>query len=111
MVAGVSAPFDELTAGRRAWIARAGLTELATTVGRPGHAAVAARPDLLARLDQHAAAIRESLGGTLLDPVALAGYAAAIRDAARESGDTLDDWSAPTWPMLRLLAVCTLTHC
>ena len=108
MVASVSAPFDELTAGRRAWIARAGLSELAAVVGRPGLQAVAERPDLLARVDQHAAAIRESLGGTLLDPVALAGYAAAIRDAAGDAGDRLDDWSHPTWAMLRLLAVCTL---
>jgi hypothetical protein len=104
----VSAPFDELTAGRRAWIARAGLAELAATIGGPGRAAVAARPDLLARVDQHAAAIRDSLGGALLDPVALAGYSAAIRDAARDAGDPLDDWSCPTWAMLRLLAVCCL---
>jgi uncharacterized protein DUF6401 len=69
---------------------------------------VSTRPDLLARVDQHAAAIRESLGGTLLDPVALAGYAAAIRDAARDAGETLDDWSRPTWAMLRLLAACSL---
>jgi hypothetical protein len=103
----VSAPF-EVSAGRRAWIARAGLTELALTVGRPGREAVAARPDLLARVDQHAAAIRESLGGTVLDPVALAGYSAAIRDAAREAGDTLEDWSCPSWAMVRLLAVCGL---
>ncbi|GAA4249003.1 hypothetical protein GCM10022255_031270 [Dactylosporangium darangshiense] len=108
MVASVSAPFDELTAGRRAWIARAGLSELASTIGRPGRAAVAARPDLLARVDQHAAAIRESLGGSLLDPVALAGYSAAIRDAARDAGDPLDEWSSPSWAMLRLLAVCSL---
>lgn len=108
MVAGVSAPFDELTSGRRAWIARAGLSELATVIGRPGGAAIAARPDLLARVDQHAAAIRDSLGGALLDPVALAGYAAAIRDAAREAGDPLEDWSRPSWAMLRLLAVCSL---
>lgn len=113
----MSAPFDELTAGRRAWIARAGLSELAATIGRSGRQAVAARPDLLARVDQHAAAIRESLGGTPsdpgaptgpVDPVALAGYAAAIRDAAREAGDPLDDWSSPTWAMMRLLAVCSL---
>ncbi|GAB3864894.1 hypothetical protein GCM10027610_114030 [Dactylosporangium cerinum] len=108
MVANVSAPFDELTSGRRAWIARAGLAELASAIGRPGRVAVSTRPDLLARVDQHAAAIRESLGGTLLDPVALAGYAAAIRDAARDAGETLDDWSRPTWAMLRLLAVCSL---
>jgi len=117
MVADVSAPFDELTAGRRAWIARAGLSELASAIGRPGRQAVAARPDLVARVDQHAAAIRESLGGTRsgpgalagsIDTVALAGYAAAIRDAARDAGDPLEDWSRPTWAMLRLLAVCSL---
>jgi hypothetical protein len=104
----VSAPFDALTAGRRAWLARAGLAELANAIGRPGWAAVDARPDLLARVDQHAAAIRESLSGALLDPVALAGYAAAIRDAARDAGDPLEDWSQPSWAMLRLLAVCSL---
>lgn len=102
----MSAPFDELAAGRRAFIARASLSELATILGRPGRAATNCRPDLVALVDQHAAAIREALGGHRIDPVALAGYAAAIRDAARRDGDQLNDWSAPSWTMLRLLAVC-----
>jgi hypothetical protein len=108
-VACVSAPFDELTAGRRAFIARASLIELSTTVGRLGRAATIARPDLLAQVDQHAAAIREALGGAESDPVALAGYAAAIRDTAREDGDPLDTWTQPSWAMLRLLAICDLS--
>jgi hypothetical protein len=105
----VSAPFDELTASRRAFIARASLTELATVVGRPGRAATGSRPDLLAQVDQHSAAIREALGGREVDPVALAGYAQAIRDTARDTGDRLDDWARPSWTMLRLLAICQLT--
>jgi hypothetical protein len=105
----VSAPFDELEAGRRAFIARASLTELATVLGRPGQAATGRRPDLVAQVDQHAAAIREALGGPRIDPVALAGYAAAIRDAARRDGEQLNDWSTPSWTMLRLLAVCQVT--
>jgi uncharacterized protein DUF6401 len=106
----VSAPFDDLTAGRRAFIARAGLRELATSVGRPGQQAITTRPDLLARVDQHAAAVSEALGGSVADPVALAGYAAAIRDTAHEAGDQLDHWDRPSWALLRLLAVCGLTQ-
>ena len=104
----MSAPFDELTASRRAFIARSSLIELVTTVGRPGAAALAGRPDLLAQVDQHAAAIREALGGHDIDMVTLAGYAAAIRDTARADGDPLDSWDRPSWALLRLLAVCQL---
>jgi hypothetical protein len=104
----VSAPFDELTASRRAFIARASLTELDAVLGRPGRAAAADRPEIVSQVDQHAAAIRDALGGRSLDPVALAGYAAAILDLARTSGDRLGEWSQPTWAMVRLLAVCQL---
>ena len=106
----MGAPFDELTAGRRAFVARASLSELGTLVGRPGRAALAARPHLVARIDQHVAAIRDALGNQLVEPVALAGYAAALRDAARATGDTLETWDAPSWMMLRLLAVCVLSR-
>jgi hypothetical protein len=105
----MGAPFDELTAGRRAFVARASLSELTALVGQPGRVAVAARADLLAQVDQHVAAIRDALGNQLVEPVALAGYAAALRDAARFTGDTLETWDAPTWMMVRLLAVCVLS--
>jgi hypothetical protein len=105
----MGAPFDELTAGRRAFVARASLSELATLLGRPGRAALSTRPDLVAQIDQHVAAIRDALGNQLVEPVALAGYAAALRDAARVTGDTLESWDTPTWMMLRLLAVCVLS--
>jgi ABC-type Fe3+-hydroxamate transport system substrate-binding protein len=105
----MGAPFDELTAGRRAFVARASLSELAILLGRPGRAALAARPDLVAQIDQHVAAIRDALGN-LVEPVALAGYAAALRDAARVAGDTLETWGSPSWMMLRLLAVCVLSN-
>jgi len=116
MVARVSAPFDELITQRRAWIARASLAELVTVVGRPGLTVAADRPQLLAQVDQHAAAVRESLGygDGPIDEVALAGYATAIRDAALASGCTLDplqqDWVHPSWELLRLLAICSLVH-
>lgn len=116
MVAQVDAPNDELTAQRRAWIARANLAELITVVGRPGLAAAADRPELLARVDQHSAAVREVLGygDGPIDVVALAGYASAIRDSAVEAGLGLDplqqDWARPPWPILRLLAVCALVR-
>ncbi|GAA4168596.1 hypothetical protein GCM10022251_59720 [Phytohabitans flavus] len=85
--------------------------------GAAGLEAAARHPGLLATLDQHAAAIRDSLLGDLrpLTPVHLAGYAEGVRDAAAEHGWRLPagriDWSArPDWVLTRLLAVCYLAH-
>ncbi|SCL33236.1 hypothetical protein GA0070616_4670 [Micromonospora nigra] len=96
--------------------ARSSLTALATSVGAGGLAAAAVRPELLALVDQHAAAVRDSLGGDRrpLCAAALAGYAKGVRDAAAEHGWPLPtdavDWSAPDWVAVRLLAVCALAR-
>lgn len=110
--------------------ARSVLASLMTSVGSAGLAAAARDPGLLALVDQHAAAVRDSLCGStdpagdarqefLVDrppvhPVALAGYAEGVRDAATEHGWQPPagpvDWSEPDWVLVRLLAVCALAH-
>ncbi|WP_405095382.1 DUF6401 family natural product biosynthesis protein [Micromonospora sp. NBC_01412] len=92
------------------------LARLTVAIGTAGLAAAAARPGLLAEIDQHAAAVRDSLGGDRrpLSPAALAGYAEGVRDAAREHGwqppTRSTDWSEADWPLARLLAVCALAR-
>lgn len=87
-----------------------------TSVGSAGLEAVARRPGLLAVVDQHAAAVRDSLFGDLrpLTAVTLAGYAEGVRDAAVERGWRPPphpvDWSAADWVLTRLLAVCDLAR-
>lgn len=97
--------------------ARAVLTALMASVGATGLPAAAHHPALLARVDQHAAAVRDSLWGDLrpLSPLALARYAQGVRDAAVEQGWTPPtaaiDWSDPAdWVLTRLLAVCALAR-
>ena len=95
--------------------ARTTLAMLSASIGTGGLAAAAARPGLLAEVDQHAAAVRESLDGDRrpLSAAALAGYAEGVRAAALEHGwqpPTAVDWSAPDWLLTRLLAVCALTR-
>ncbi|MDG4830209.1 DUF6401 family natural product biosynthesis protein [Solwaraspora sp. WMMD1047] len=105
--------------------ARSVLTSLMESVGTAGLAAAADRPSLLAEIDQHAAAVRDSLAaaGSVVHDAALAGYAEGVREAAgshgwqppttrEHDGSTLDgstvDWSAPDWVLARLVAVCAL---
>ncbi|TDC50659.1 hypothetical protein E1258_26285 [Micromonospora sp. KC207] len=96
--------------------ASAALAVLAVSIGTAGLAAAATRPGLLAEIDQHAAAVRDSLGGDRrpLTAAALAGYAEGVRDAAREHGwqppTRSADWSASDWLLTRLLAVCALAR-
>ncbi|WP_433532465.1 DUF6401 family natural product biosynthesis protein [Micromonospora sp. CA-263727] len=95
--------------------ARTTLVTLATAVGLDGLAAASAEPGLLAAVDQHAAAVRESLHGDQrpLTAAALAGYAEGLRSAARDHGWSPPtgplDWSEADWVLVRLLAVCALT--
>ncbi|WP_428966650.1 DUF6401 family natural product biosynthesis protein [Micromonospora fluostatini] len=109
-------PNDRVSAGTAAGSARCTLAELDTSVGTAGLAEATTRPGLLALVDQHAAAVRDSLGGDRrpLTPAALAGYAEGLRAAALEQGWTPPtgppDWSAPDWLLTRLLAVCVLAH-
>ncbi|MEV4711048.1 DUF6401 family natural product biosynthesis protein [Micromonospora sp. NPDC049374] len=93
---------------------RSSLVTLANAVGLDGLAAASARPGLLAAVDQHAAAVRDSLRGDRrpLTAAALAGYADGVRAAAEEYGwqpATPIDWAEADWVLLRLLAVCALT--
>ncbi len=97
--------------------AREHLVQLICRFGRGGLAAAAARPWLLAAVDQHRAAIRDTLGdGWRLPSVAaLAGYAAGLRDRGVEHlwsvPDTKEfDWTFADWPVVRMLAVCSLAR-
>ncbi len=74
-------------------------------------------PGLLAAVDQHAAQVRDSLADRRgrLHPITLAAYADGVADAATERGWSMDelsepDWSAASWPSVRLLALCVLAE-
>ena len=109
-------PYNRVTTRSAVGSARSALTVLTASVGTAGLAAAAARPGLLAMVDQHAAAVRDSLGGDRrpLTVAALAGYAQGVRAAALEHGwqppVDLTDWSEPGWLLTRLLAVCALAR-
>lgn len=103
----------DLTAARNA---RAALSTLMDVIGEPGLAVASVAPGLLAAVDQHAAAVRDSLYGDLrpLTAVTLAGYAHGIQEAAQEHGWLAPtgpvDWTRADWVLTRLLAVCALTR-
>ena len=109
-------PFPPAAPRPTALSARSVLTALMASVGTTGLPAAARQPALLALLDQHAAAVRDSLWGDLqpLSPLALARYAEGVRDAAAEHGWTAPtapiDWSDADWVLTRLLAVCALAR-
>jgi hypothetical protein len=96
--------------------AHASIAELNAAVGATGLAAVADAPGLLAAIDQHAAAIRDSLSADErpLTAIVLAAYAEGVRDAAFRHGweppAGAVDWSTPDWVLYRLLAVCALAR-
>lgn len=96
--------------------AQSTLTGLMTSIGDTGLPAAALLPGLLAAVDQHAAAVRDSLGGDRrpMTAVTLAGYARGLRDAAHQHGweapRTPIQWSTADWVLTRLLAVCTLAR-
>jgi hypothetical protein len=97
--------------------ARSAIRGMMSAFGASGLDAAARHPGLLAAIDQHAAAIRDSLMGDLrpITPVHLAAYAEGVRGAAAEHGWHLPegpiDWSTGAdWVLTRLLAVCHLAH-
>ncbi|MTK02953.1 DUF6401 family natural product biosynthesis protein [Micromonospora sp. CP22] len=96
------------------WV-RSSLVTLTNAVGLDGLAAARVRPGLLAAVDQHAAAVRDSLRGDRrpLTAAALAGYADGMCAAAEEHGwrpaEAPIDWAEADWVLLRLLAICALT--
>jgi hypothetical protein len=90
-------------------MARVGVDGLLAAMGSPG---------LMAAVDQHAAAVRQSLAGSRLaiSAVSLAGYGSSVAAASRMGRELPDpetmDWSNASWFQLRLMAVCSLaiTH-
>lgn len=98
------------------------LDEIMARVGVDGITAAYANAGLLAAVDQHAAAVRESLrgAGRGIDAPALAAYGRSIAAAARRAGRFLPDpggahvaamdWLAAEWHLLRLVAVCMLAE-
>ncbi|ASW54567.1 DUF6401 family natural product biosynthesis protein [Plantactinospora sp. KBS50] len=97
------------------------LAALLSSFGAAGLVAAGTRPGLLAAVDQHAAAVRDGIGGAPADPAAgpptptlLAAYADGVRTAAAEHGWRPPagpvNWSDPDWVLLRLLAVCALAR-
>lgn len=110
-MSGLFSAVADITAARAA---RAALVSMTTSIGESGLAAAAVAPGLLAAVDQHAAAVRDSLFGDRrpLSDVTLAGYAHGIREAAAEHGWRMPagtvDWLLADWVLIRLLAVCAL---
>ncbi len=98
------------------WAAQLALSQLARRVATTGLVAMRARPALLARVDQHAAATRDALTDVSgrVGAVGLAAYADGVCDTAALRGWQVPasveyaDWSDPAWPLVRLLAVCVL---
>jgi hypothetical protein len=112
-MSGLFSAVSDLAVARNARVA---LTALMSSLGEAGLAVASAAPGLLAAVDQHAAAVRDSLCGDRrpLTEVALAGYAHGIREAAQEHGWPTPvgpvDWTRADWVQTRLLAVCALAR-
>ncbi|WP_432829886.1 DUF6401 family natural product biosynthesis protein [Dactylosporangium sp. CA-092794] len=95
--------------------ARFYLDQVMAMVGVDGLVAALAQPFLLAQVDQHAAAVRESLvaAGKAIDSISLAGYARSVIAVHQRHGRPLPtpdsvDWKNADWTVLRLVAVCHL---
>jgi len=97
--------------------AREYLDRIMAMVGVDGLVEALSSPGLLALVDQHAAAVRDSLGDPEAGPNAtsLAGYATGLRDALIDSDWQLApldevDWRQADWPTLRLTAICGIAR-
>jgi hypothetical protein len=94
---------------------RSVLAGLLASIGSTGLAATAELPGLLAAVDQHAAAIRDSIAATgrRITPHTLAGYMEGVREGALAHGwlppSGPVNWDRADWMLVRLLAVCALT--
>jgi hypothetical protein len=104
-----------MTQSARLVTAHAVLDELMARVGVDGLVAALRAPGLLAAIDQHAAAVRNTVraAGRPVDAVSLAEYARSVLAVAHRCGRTLPDPDAVDWPradwlLLRLVAVCAL---
>lgn len=102
--------------------AHALLDEMMARVGVDGLAAALADVALLAQVDQHAAAVRESLhrAGREVDADGLAAYTRSIVAAAHRMGRPVPEpgqayvsgsaWLTAEWHLLRLVAVCMVAE-
>lgn len=102
--------------------ARALLDDMMARVGVDGLAAALGDPGLLAQIDQHAAAVRESLrgAGRVADAEGLAAYARSIVAAANRMGRPVPEagdayvsgaaWLGAEWHLMRLVAVCMIAE-
>jgi hypothetical protein len=102
--------------------AHALLDEMMARVGVDGLAAALGDAGLLAQVDQHAAAVRESLhhAGREVDAAGLAAYARSVAAAAQRMGRPLPEpgdayisgtaWLSAEWHLLRLVAVCMIAE-
>jgi hypothetical protein len=100
--------------------ATAVLDEMMARVGIDGLVAALADPGVLAVVDQHAAAVRDSLtdAGRPADQDGLAAYARSIAAAAKRMNRSLPEpgqapisaagWLSAEWHLLRLVAVCAI---
>jgi hypothetical protein len=110
----VSATFENLRQDAGSWGAQFALTQLRRRIATGGVSAMRADPALLAQVDQHAAAVRDALTEVSgrVTAVGLAAYADGVMDTAACDGWQLPtdadglEWCAPSWPLVRLLAVC-----
>ncbi|MFC7530702.1 DUF6401 family natural product biosynthesis protein [Actinoplanes sp. GCM10030250] len=112
--------FAPIAAVAAALPAGAYLDEMMARVGVDGLTAAFAEPALLARIDQHAAAVRDALhsAGRAADADGLASYARSIAAGSVRMGrpipepgfapTTTGEWLRAGWPLLRLVAVCLL---
>ena len=102
--------------------AHAVLDEMMARVGVDGLAAALGDAGLLAQVDQHAAAVRESLeqAGRAVDAPGLAAYARSVAAAAVRMGRPLPEpghayvsgtaWLSAEWHLMRLVAVCMVAE-
>ena len=98
------------------------LDEMMARVGVDGLTAAFAEPALLARIDQHGAAVREALreAGRFADADGLAAYARSIAAGAVRAGrplpepgfapTTAAEWLAAGFLLQRLVGVCLIAE-
>jgi hypothetical protein len=114
----VSAVFGNLRPDAGLWGAQFALAQLRARIAAGGVSAMRADPGLLAEVDQHTAAVRDALteASGRVSAVGLAAYADGVMDAAASDGwhlpSDLDglEWVMPSWPLVRLLAVCVVAE-
>ncbi|MCW2638146.1 MAG: hypothetical protein JWP76_452 [Dactylosporangium sp.] len=114
----MSATFGNLRPDAGLWGAQLALAQLRERIVAGGLSAMRADPALLADVDQHAAAVRDALTEVSgrVSAVGLAAYADGVADTAASNGWQLpadldgQEWSTPSWPLVRLLAVCVVAE-